>query len=588
MPGDGPDPARLVVATPPEVIANERESTTSNLHPGWEILRLLLFPLLILVAFVAGIAMLGLAQRYGWIHSARGGGESNQIGLTSAEASPETMYMCPMLCVPPTTRPGRCPVCAMELVPVSSRTTAAPSDRIDIDAHARRIAGIQTVPATSQTLFREVRGVGEITYDESKLKTLSAYIDGRIEELYADYTGIEVKKGDDLALIYSPDLYAAQVEYSRTKEFAETTTAGNARSAESNRRLLDSSRQRLIELGMTEDQIKKLETDRTPTSRLALHAPMSGTVIEKMAVTGQYLKAGMPVYKLADLSTVWLVLELFPEDANAIEIGQPVIATTQSMTGESLEGTVQFVEPMVDDNSRTVGVRVEIDNKLGHLRPGEFARASMRVPVLSKDGQPQETVVVPRNSLLSIGPTSLVYVEEKPGEFVLRHVKPGPTADGQVAILAGLSAGDHVVAHSTFLLDAQMQLLGNPSLIDPDKIGNPSVTSPETTAAEAEEIRIALEQLDEADRKLAVAQEICPVTLSKLGSLGMGAPIKLNVHGSTVFICCQGCRDALLEEPEKYLTILAEYAAEKSTGERDLSPPGDLPANGSPKAELPR
>ncbi len=132
------------------------------------------------------------------------------------------------------------------------------------------------------------------------------------------------------------------------------------------------------------------------------------------------------------------MLELFPEDARVIEIGQTVIATTQSMTGPPCEGIVAFVEPTVDPKMRTVGVRVEINNEHGHLKPGEFVRATLKIPLLSKDGQAQETVVVPRNSLLSIGQTSLVYVEGKPGEFELRHVKTGPTVDGKVAILEGL------------------------------------------------------------------------------------------------------------------------------------------------------
>ncbi len=232
------------------------------------------------------------------------------VGMTSEEG-PATSYICPMMCVPPTTKPGRCPVCAMELVPASASSSAGPSSKIQIDPRSRRIAGIQTVTAKSQTLFREVRGVGEVSYDESKLKTLSAYIDGRIEELYADFTGIEVKKGDSLALIYSPDLYAAQVEYVRTKEFAETSTGGSSRSADSNRRLLDSSRERLIELGMTEEQIRKLEDDKKPNSRLALHAPMSGTVIEKMACRRTIhqsrhagVQTGRPEHRLAGAGTV--------------------------------------------------------------------------------------------------------------------------------------------------------------------------------------------------------------------------------------------------------------------------------------------
>jgi Cu(I)/Ag(I) efflux system membrane fusion protein len=534
--------------------------------------------------------MLGVAQKIGWINSGSGNGEASTAESGSQEST-NVSYICPMMCVPPTTNPGRCPVCAMELVPASVSPSSGPSSHIQIDPRSRRVAGIQTVTAKSQTLFREVRGVGEISYDESKLKTLSAYIDGRIEELYADYTGIEVKKGDALAILYSPDLYAAQVGFARTLDFAVNATSSNDRIADSNRRLLESSRERLVELGMTETQIKKIEKNKVANSRLELHAPMSGTVIEKMAVTGQYIKAGEPVYRLADLSTVWLVLELFSEDASRIEIGQTVTATTQSMNGLDCEGKVEFVDRTVDPKMRTVGVRVAIDNKHGHLKPGEFARATLKIPLLSKDGQPQETIVVPRNSLLSVGQTSLVYVEGKPGEFELRRVKTGPTVEGQIAILEGLTAGENVVAKSTFLLDAQMQLQGNPSLMDPDK----AVADGETqlTEAELKEIRKAMEPLSAEDRKLAEAQVICPVTEVRLGSMGMGTPIKLEIEGRTVFICCEGCRDKWVNEPVKYFKILDDYAAGKrsksktSASSKSTMPQIELPKMDMPQMELP-
>jgi RND family efflux transporter MFP subunit len=584
-----------------QIVDNSESGTATNrpqqrgswFAPVWEVLKLFLIPALILSAFVLCIALLGVAQRSGWINSANGGGDANMVGSTSEEAS-STSYICPMMCVPPTTKPGRCPVCAMELVPAAAGSSDGPSTKIQIDPRSRRVAGIQTVVAKTETLFREVRGVGEISYDESKLKTLSAYIDGRIEELYADYTGVEVKKGDSLALIYSPDLYAAQVSYSRTLEFAENASNGNSRTADSNRRLVDSSRQRLIELGMTEEQIKTLERDKTPNSRLALHAPMSGTVIEKMAVAGQYIKTGMPVYKLADLSSVWLVMELFPEDARLIQLGQKVIATTQSMQGQPCEGIVEFVEPTVDPKMRTVGIRVAINNEHGHLKPGEFIRATLKIPLLSQDGAAQETVVVPRNSLLSIGQTSLVYVEGKPGEFELRHVKTGPTVDGQVAIFEGLAAGENVVARSTFLLDAQMQLQGNPSLMDPDKAVAVDPKDVALTEAELEEIRKAMEPLSESDRQLAEAQLICPVTEVRLGSMGMGTPIKLEIEGRTVFICCEGCRDGWVNDPDKYFRILDDHLSGKSSSSKPTlksstqKSEGDLPQLELPQMNLPQ
>jgi Cu(I)/Ag(I) efflux system membrane fusion protein len=557
-----------------------------------EILKLFLVPALIVGSFAAGIALLGLAQRNDWIESASAGDDTSAVGATSEETN--VSYICPMMCVPPTNKPGRCPVCAMELVPAAQGSSSGPSSTIQIDPRARRVAGIRTTVATMQMLSREVNSVGEIKYDETQQKTLAAYIDGRIESLKADYTGIEVKEGESLGLLYSPDLYSAQVEYVKTLEFNERSNSSNARVRSSNDRLTKSSRQRLIELGMTEPQIKNLETNRNAQRTLELFAPISGTVIEKMATQGQYIKAGAPIYRLADLSKVWLVLELFPEDAKAIELGQKVSATTQSLGSESFEGTVEFIEPTVDPKMRTVGVRVAIDNESGFLKPGEFAQATLTIPLAMNEGMQQETVVIPRNSLLSIGKTSLAYVETKPGEFQLRKIKTGPTVNGMVAVFEGIAAGENVVSKSTFLLDAQMQLQGNPSLIDPDK----AVADDEAqlTEAEKEEIRTALEPLSDADRALVEAQVICPVTEVRLGSMGMGTPIKLEVEGRTVFICCEGCRDGMLGNPEKYFKVLDDYQSGKiKTNDGTMPDPaspdngyGELPQMQLPQMDLPK
>jgi len=247
---------------------------------------------------------------------------------------------------------------------------------------------------------------------------------------------------------------------------------------------------------------------------------------------------------------------------------------------EPFGGSVEFIEPTVDAKKRTVGVRVAIDNTEGILKPGEFAQATL-------------TVVIPRNSLLSIGTTSLAYVETKPGFFQLRKIKTGATVDGMVAVFDGIAAGENVVSKSTFLLDAQMQLQGNPSLIDPDKAV--ADETPQLTESEKEEIREALEPLSEKDRALAEAQVICPVTEVRLGSMGMGTPIKLEVEGRTVFICCEGCRDGMLGNTEKYFKVLDDYrSGTPNTNDGPIvdsaSPDngyGELPQMDLPKMEPP-
>ena len=269
-------------------------------------------PLLFFVAGLALLALLGVAQRAGWI-SAEGSGAATG---TSTSSTADVDYICPMMCTPPQKEPGRCPVCAMELVPATGGNSGGDERSVVVDPATRRVANIQTASVRRVPLMRTIHAVGELSYDEGKLKTISAYADGRYDQFYVDYTGVVVCEGDRLASFYSPQLYSSQVGL-----LEATAALENDRDSSFYRRLQMSARQRLIEFGMSEAQIKLLLREGTARTRLDIVAPMHGTVIEKLAVEGDYIKEGAPIFRLADLSTVWLMLELFPEDASATRYG---------------------------------------------------------------------------------------------------------------------------------------------------------------------------------------------------------------------------------------------------------------------------
>jgi len=491
----------------------------------------------------------------------------------------------------------------MELVPATSGAGEGNSLSVDIDPAARRVANIQTVAVKSMPMSHTIRAVGELSYDEGSLKTISAYVDGRLDQLYADYTGVVVEKGDHLARIYSPRLYSAQVEYLLARKSRDSSANSTlTRVAETNQELYDSARQRLIELGMTETQINELEKSGEANSRLRLCAPISGTVIQKLAVEGQYVDEGQAIYQLADLSSVWLMLKLFPEDAATIRYGQKVEAEVQSLPGRAFSGRVAFVDPHVDVKTRTVGVRVVMPNPDGLLRVGDYAKATINVPVGVNDQQAvydpelagkwigprhphvvesspgkcplcgvdlvpasqlgftatekaqHNALVVPRDAVLMAGGNSVLYVETEPGRFELRRVTLGPGCGEQIVILSGVEQGEQVATRGNFLIDSQMQLAGNPSLIDPSK------AQPRADGEMTEEMIAALSELPPEDRHLAEQQRICPVTKMPLGS--MGAPPKVKLNGRTVFLCCMGCKGPLLEDPESHLANLDESAVD--------------------------
>ncbi len=475
---------------------------------------ILITPVLLLLVGVALIASLGVAQRVGWIQvtevaakGSGGGGEESAL------------YICPMMCTPAQKEPGRCPVCAMELVKSKSGNDG-PSMEITLDPAARRLAHIATAVAQESPITRSIRAVGQLNYDEGSLKTIAAYVDGRLEKLSVDYTGAVVQNGDPLGVIYSPRLYSTQVEFLLAKRAVDTQSElARAMTRQANHNLYDNARQRLIELGMTVAQIEQLERESRADSRLLLFAPMSGTVIQKLAVEGQYVKEGQAIYQLADLSSLWLMLELFPEDAAALRYGLRVDAEVQSLPGKRFAGRVTFVDPCVDPKTRTVSVRVVLPNEKGLLRVGDYARATIDVPV-GVDGTPVDkcydpelagkwigpkhphvvedhagrcrvcgaglvhasafgftaetaeqprAVLIPRSAILHVGDHSVAYVEKEVGVFELRRITTGSTTPDGVVILEGISAGEQVATQGTFLIDSQMQLAGNPSILDPTK-----------------------------------------------------------------------------------------------------------------------
>lgn len=568
--------------------------------PWW--VKLVVQPLLVLSAGVLVIVALGAAQKAGWV-SAGGGGSDGHHHAESAGGE-NVRYVCPMMCTPPRTEPGRCPVCGMELVLVTSNGNDTDQRSIQVDPVARRVANIRTVAVKSAPLIRNVRAIGKLNYDEGMLKTIAAYVDGRLERLYADYTGVVVGKGDHLALLYSPELYSGQVELLVAKEAREQARNSGRQTLTYNQHdLYDSAKERLTEYGMTKEQLAELEKTHQANSRIPICAPISGTVIEKLAVEGQYVKTGQPIYRLADLSTVWLMLELFPEDAAAIRYGQKVEAEVQSLPGRKFTGRVAFIDPTVEPKTRTVGVRVVIANGDGLLRVGDYAKATISVHLdgsgepLAKTYDPElankwisprhphivesspgkcrlcgvelvpaakfgftseptqggRALIVPRDAVLMVGEHGVLYVETEPGHFEVRHVVLGPSNGDEIAILQGVKEGEQVACSGNFLIDSQMQLAGNPSLIDPKKAIPRAEPEEGGTSAK---ITAALSKLSAEDRALAERQKVCPVTNIPLGS--MGTPIKVNVSGRLVFICCEGCRESLLAEPAKHLAKLAQ------------------------------
>ena len=317
------------------------------------------------------------------------------------------------------------------------------------DQAARRI-GVTFAAVERKPLDREVRTVGTVEYDETRLANLNPKIDGWVERLYVDFTGAPVRKGQPMIDVYSPKLVTAQEELILARRLADG--ASGERAQKNAQDLLESARRRLAYWDIPADQIARIEESGKPTKTLTLRAPASGIVVEKNVVEGGRIMPGMDVYEIADLSTVWVEGEVFEKDLSLATEGQTAEVTFQAYPGEVFRGRITFVYPTVSMESRTGKVRVELPNPDLRLRPGMYANIRLRV-----DGH-HAGLAVPRSAVLFTGERALVFVRHDDGTLVPHEVTTGLVAGNEIEVLSGLHEGQEVVTSASFLIDAESNL----------------------------------------------------------------------------------------------------------------------------------
>jgi membrane fusion protein, copper/silver efflux system len=298
-------------------------------------------------------------------------------GTSPGEATGE-IWTCSMHPQVRLDKPGPCPICGMKLIPVSQLKT----EQVRTEERAK----VEIEKVAYRELFKEVRTVGKIDYNERRVKTIAARTAGRVDRVYADFTGIEVKQNDHLVDVYSPALFSAQAELLRGLELYEATT-GDRKFAEAT---LESARAKLQLLGILPEQIAELEKNRKEHTHLTIYAPLAGTIVEKMVREGQYVQEGDALYRIAELDPIWLYLDIYESDLGWVRYGQTVDVTVEAYPGEVFQGTVVFIDPFLNDQTRTVKVRVNLKNPERRLKPAMYASAIIRVR-LRPDGTPEPT-----------------------------------------------------------------------------------------------------------------------------------------------------------------------------------------------------
>jgi len=330
---------------------------------------------------------------------------------------------------------------------------AAPNAVVELPQRLVAAAGVKASPVEVRSLAREIRAVGMLDFDEKRMATVSARIAGRIDKLDVDFTGIHVTRGQKLLELYSPDLVSTQQEFLLALSYRERLRESPLQEVVEGADLLAAAaRRRLALWGITDEQIAVLERERQPRIHMTVHSPLTGTVIEKKVLQGQYVAAGDAMYKIADLSSLWLIAEVYEAELAKVRIGQPVAVTVPSYPERVFSGRVAFINPVLDSHTRTAKVRVDLPNRGGLLKPQMFAQAKLKVPVGAK------VLVVPRDAVLDAGDKQYAWVESSAGQYERRELKVGAEADGYYEVLSGLTKGEKVVTAANFLIDSQAQL----------------------------------------------------------------------------------------------------------------------------------
>lgn len=453
------------------------------------------------LAFCAGFVFNGLRDRF----LLGTPGLANSTSLAEAEEWSCSMH--PQIRQP---KAGKCPLCGMDLIPVAKDSGVGTDNlrQMGLSPVARKLAGVMLATVERRPVAVEISMVGKVRFDETRLAYISPRVSGRIDRLYANFAGVPVKAGDHLADMYSPDLVSAQQELLQTVKLSGDPTTSLS--------LLNATRERLRLWGLTGEQIAEIERSGQVRDHVTFYSPIGGIVVEKDVREGQYVETGTRLFTVADLTGVWVQLDAYESDLAWIRYAQEVVFEAEAYPGEMFSGTISFVDPILDPNTRTVKIRVAVPNADGRLKPEMFVRARVSAtvgadgkvvrddlrgkwispmhPEIIKDGpgvcdicgmplmraedlgyaavdemEIVSPLVIPASAPLFTGRRAVVYVAlpEKEGVYEGREVALGPRAGNYYLVREGLEEGEYVVVNGAFKIDSALQIQGKSSMMAP-------------------------------------------------------------------------------------------------------------------------
>ncbi len=398
-----------------------------------------------------GILVLGLFL--GWLIF--GGSKEENETHEHQEVSENQVWTCSMHPQVRKNEPGDCPICGMELIPADS-DESGDSGVYTMSENAMKLANVATMQVGKSQASKEVRLNGKVKVDERNTYSQSTHIPGRIEDLRVNFTGEKVNRGQTLAVVYSPELVTAQEELLQAEKIQESQPE-----------IFEAAKEKLRRWKIGENQINSILDNGKPIERFPITADVSGIVSEKLVDLGDYVERGNPIYEISDLSKLWILFDLYESQLAWVQEGSKIEYSVKSLPGETFEGEISFIDPLLNAQTRVATARIEVDNANGRLKPEMFVSGTLQTNI---EDTGSDEIIIPKSAVLWTGKRSLVYTKEdveNGAGFKIRRITLGPSLGDSYVVEEGLEAGDEIVVNGAFTVDAAVQLSGKPSMMNP-------------------------------------------------------------------------------------------------------------------------
>jgi Cu(I)/Ag(I) efflux system membrane fusion protein len=413
---------------------------------------------------IINASLLAAGLFIGWVFFHSPDNENKEHGL-SAQTEKETIWTCSMHPQIRMHEPGKCPLCAMDLIPAVQSDSPVDSGAIQLTKEATELANVLTSVVSFQKPVKEVRLYGKVQADERLLQSQVAHISGRIEKLMVNFTGESVKKGQALAIIYSPELTTAQ------QELLEAV-----KTKESQPEIYEAAKEKLRLWKLSEPQISEIENSGRVKTNFEVYANTSGIVTQKLVNGGDYVSQGTPMFEISNLSRLWVMFDAYESDLPFIKKGDRLNFTVQAIPGKTFAGNIAFIDPVIDPVNRVTKVRLEISNESGKLKPEMFTTGIINANLTEY----KDKLIIPRSAVLWTGKRSIVYVKQPYTDeiiFKLREIELGPALGSSFVVLSGLEEGEEIVTQGAFSVDAASQLEGKPSMMNSSGEAKPAIVN---------------------------------------------------------------------------------------------------------------